>query len=177
MRGRHNLIRPLRFLGNRWTFTAIVVGLILPRCKLLASMTHLRRAWRFAQSVSSVCNNLPRLWSAICSVGSFGLIRLKASDRGRFKTPSLRNVDVTAPYMHDGSLATLDDVVAFYARGGSPNPNLDPLVAPVDLSVSEQSQLVAYLRALTSGEYARHPEGRTVLAAPRPIVAIVPLSL
>lgn len=73
-------------------------------------------------------------------------------DRWSFRTPSLRNVALTAPYMHDGSLATLEAVVAFYNAGGTPNPLLSPLIRPLGLSESEQAELVAFLRALT-GEY------------------------
>ena len=75
----------------------------------------------------------------------------KDSDRGRFKTPTLRNVAFTAPYMHDGSLATLEDVVDFYNRGGGKNPFLDGTIAPLGLSAEEKKDLVAFLKAL-SGE-------------------------
>ena len=51
------------------------------------------------------------------------------ADRGKFKTPTLRGVALTAPYMHDGSLATLEEVVQFYNRGGGANPNRDPALA------------------------------------------------
>lgn len=73
----------------------------------------------------------------------------KDSDRGRFKTPSLRNVALTAPYMHDGSLASLEDVVEFYGRGGSKNPHLDESVAPLGLTPEDKKDLVAFLKALT----------------------------
>ncbi|HEX7778536.1 MAG TPA: cytochrome c peroxidase [Vicinamibacterales bacterium] len=69
-------------------------------------------------------------------------------DRGRFKTPSLRNVTLTAPYMHDGSLPTLEAVVDFYDRGGGRNPNLDAAIRPLRLSSDQRSDLVAFLRAL-----------------------------
>ena len=72
-----------------------------------------------------------------------------AEDRGKFKTPTLREVGRTAPYMHDGSLATLEDVVAFYSDGGRSNPNLDRDVRRLDLSDEEKIQLVAFLRALS----------------------------
>jgi len=75
----------------------------------------------------------------------------KDADRGRFKTPTLRNVALTAPYMHDGSLATLEDVVDFYNRGGGKNPYLDASIAPLGLSAEEKKDLVAFLKAL-SGE-------------------------
>lgn len=66
-----------------------------------------------------------------------------------FKTPMLRNVALTAPYMHDGSLRTLKDVVSFYNQGGHPNPGLDPLVHPLDLGDNEVDALVAFLESLT----------------------------
>ena len=73
----------------------------------------------------------------------------RPEDRWKYRTPSLRNIDLTAPYMHDGSLLTLEDVVRFYNEGGVENPLLDPLVRPLALTQDEQSQLVAFLRSLT----------------------------
>jgi cytochrome c peroxidase len=70
-------------------------------------------------------------------------------DRGKFKTPTLRALALTAPYMHDGSLATLEEVVDFYARGGNANADLDPRLTPVELDPSERAALVAFLRALS----------------------------
>ncbi|MCB1745764.1 MAG: c-type cytochrome [Gammaproteobacteria bacterium] len=69
-----------------------------------------------------------------------------------FKTPSLRNVALTAPYMHDGSLRTLADVVRFYRDGGTPNPALDPLIRPLDLDDDEVAALVAFLESLTGDD-------------------------
>jgi cytochrome c peroxidase len=73
----------------------------------------------------------------------------KEQDRGRFKTPTLRGLALTAPYMHDGSFATLEEVVEFYNRGGNKNPNLDPALAPLLLSKQEVQDLVAFLKALS----------------------------
>ena len=70
-------------------------------------------------------------------------------DHGAFKTPSLRNVALTAPYMHDGSLATLEAVVDFYSEGGRRNPSQDPRMRPLRLNETEKRQLVALLKALT----------------------------
>lgn len=70
-------------------------------------------------------------------------------DRGRFKTPSLRNVALTWPYMHDGSARTLADVIEWYDRGGLPNPTLDVFIVPLELSDAEQRDLEAFLEALT----------------------------
>ena len=73
----------------------------------------------------------------------------KEDDRGAFKTPTLREVTRTAPYMHDGSLATLEDVVDFYDRGGNPNPHLDSELRPRKLTSEEKQALIAFLHALT----------------------------
>lgn len=72
-----------------------------------------------------------------------------AGDLGAFKTPTLREIARTAPYMHNGSLATLDDVVDFYVRGGRKNPNLDAELMPLGITARERTALVAFLRALT----------------------------
>jgi cytochrome c peroxidase len=74
------------------------------------------------------------------------------SDKWRFRTPSLRNVALTAPYMHDGSLRTLEDVVRFYVRGGIRHDGLDPLIRPLDLTDDEVSALVEFLQGLTSAD-------------------------
>jgi len=63
--------------------------------------------------------------------------------------PTLREVARTAPYMHDGSLATLEDVVDYYDRGGNANPGLDEDVRPLHLSAEEKLALVAFLRSLS----------------------------
>lgn len=74
-------------------------------------------------------------------------------NKAAFKTPTLRDVARRGPYMHDGSIATLRDVVAFYDRGGIANPSLSPEMARLNLSASEHEDLVAFLEALT-GEIA-----------------------
>jgi cytochrome c peroxidase len=71
------------------------------------------------------------------------------ADRGAFRTPSLRNVAKTAPYMHDGSLKTLKEVVDFYVGGGNSNPQLDREIKPLKLSARDRDDLVAFLEALT----------------------------
>jgi cytochrome c peroxidase len=69
----------------------------------------------------------------------------RESDRGAFKTPTLHDVARSAPYMHDGSLATLEDVVEFYDTGGRPNLNLDPDIRPLRLTADEKKALVRFL--------------------------------
>ncbi len=81
-------------------------------------------------------------------------------DVGAFRTPSLRNVELTAPYFHDGSAATLADVVRFYVKGGNENPNRDWQLEPVPLTEIEQSDVVEFLKALTSDDARRVVEAR-----------------
>jgi cytochrome c peroxidase len=71
------------------------------------------------------------------------------TDRGAFRTPSLRNIAKTAPYMHDGSLKSLKEVIDFYIGGGSSNPQLDKEIKPLILSAQEREDLLAFLESLT----------------------------
>ncbi|MFQ5663795.1 MAG: cytochrome-c peroxidase [Terriglobia bacterium] len=73
----------------------------------------------------------------------------KEEDRGAFKTPTLREIARTGPYMHDGSLASLEEVIEFYDRGGNPNPYFDPELRPLRLRREEKQALLAFLRALS----------------------------
>ncbi len=70
-------------------------------------------------------------------------------DSWAYKTPSIRNVALTAPYMHDGSLRTLEEVVEFYNKGGEDNPFKDPRLQPLNLSEADINALVAFMKALT----------------------------
>jgi len=91
------------------------------------------------------------------------------ADVGRFRPPTLRNVAVTAPYMHDGSIATLEGVLDHYAAGGRTiasgpragrghaNPNKDPRVGGFTLSLRERADVLAYLRSLTDSTFLTDP--------------------
>lgn len=92
----------------------------------------------------------------LTDAGLFTQTKLEA-DRGAFRTPSLRNVAKTAPYMHDGSLKTLREVVDFYVGGGNSNPQLDKDMKPLQLTAQERDDLVAFLEALT-GEFPANAE-------------------
>jgi cytochrome c peroxidase len=82
------------------------------------------------------------------------LVTQKREDIGAFKTPFLRDVLLTGPYMHDGSLETLWDVVEFFNKGGERNPFLDAEMKPLGLSESEVEDLVNFLGALTSDRFS-----------------------
>ncbi len=80
------------------------------------------------------------------------------SDTGRFKAPTLRNIELTAPYFHDGSAATLDEVIASYARGGrAANPDRSPLITGFAITAEEQADLVAFLDALSDDSLLTDP--------------------
>jgi cytochrome c peroxidase len=85
------------------------------------------------------------------------MVTNQGSDIGKFKTPSLRNVALTAPYMNDGFLTTLEDVVRHYNSGGKPFINKDTLLKPLNLSVQEQADLVAFLKTLTDEKFLKDP--------------------
>ncbi len=76
-------------------------------------------------------------------------ITLLPEDRGKFKTPTLRNIALTGPYMHDGSMVTLEEVIGHFASGGLPHVNRDPQLQSFALNLQERSDLIAFLSALT----------------------------
>lgn len=104
-------------------------------------------------------------------VGNRGVFELteQPRDMGKFRAPSLRNVALTAPYMHDGTVATLEDVLDFYAAGGRNitegphagdgrrNPNKSGLIGLIQLSTQDKADLIAFLRALTDLSLASNP--------------------
>lgn len=97
------------------------------------------------------------LYSSYPDSGRAG-ITLNPVDAGRFKVPSLRNVALSGPYMFDGSLATLSDVVDHYAGGGAGHPNQNPLVGGFSLSSQEKDDLLAFLNALTDESFPENPD-------------------
>jgi cytochrome c peroxidase len=82
-------------------------------------------------------------------LGRFKVTKTLA-DLGKFKTPTLRNVALTAPYMHDGSIKTLEEVIEHYDKGGDKNRYIDAKIFPLHLSQQEKADLVAFMKALTS---------------------------
>lgn len=85
----------------------------------------------------------------------YGRMRIttRTSDHGKFKVPTLRNVEVTAPYMHDGSMNTLMEVIDHFNSGGKNNPRKNALVKPLGLNNSEKENLVAFLKTLTDNSF------------------------
>ena len=100
--------------------------------------------------------------SNLSELGRF-LVTKNSNDIGAFKTPGLRNVAVTSPYMHDGSLATLWDVMDHYNKGGVPNPNLDGGMQRLGLTEAEIDDMVSFMASLTSaklGEFGKQEMAR-----------------
>lgn len=91
-------------------------------------------------------------------LGRFAITNVD-KERGAFKTPTLRNVEFSAPYMHDGSQKTLEEVVEWYAKGGHPNPHLSEKIKKLDLTAQEKADLVAFMKAL-SGPFPKVQRGR-----------------
>jgi cytochrome c peroxidase len=81
-------------------------------------------------------------------LGRYGVTKNEA-DKGAFKTPTLRDVAGRGPYMHDGSLKSLEEVIAFYNQGGQKNPWLSKAIQPLHLTADEQADLVVFLQSLT----------------------------
>jgi cytochrome c peroxidase len=94
-------------------------------------------------------------------LGRFEITKVE-KEKGAFKTPTVRNVALTGPYMHDGSQTTLEEVVEWYDKGGHPNPWLDEKIKKLELTAQEKADLVAFMKALTGPlpkvEVARLPE-------------------
>jgi cytochrome c peroxidase len=90
--------------------------------------------------------------------GGVGDITLNPKDVGHFKSPSLRNVEFTSPYMHDGRLATLEAVIDHYSSGGRNHPNRDIRVQPLNFTDSEKAALVAFLKTLSDRSFLTDPK-------------------
>jgi cytochrome c peroxidase len=94
-------------------------------------------------------------------LGRYNVTR-KDADKGAFKTPTLRSIIESAPYMHDGAFKTLEEVVDFYDKGGNANPSLDTRIKPLGLAPQEKTDLLAFLKALTGEpipfEFPKLPE-------------------
>ncbi|MDH4230052.1 MAG: c-type cytochrome [Nitrospirota bacterium] len=109
-----------------------------------------------------------------------GAVSQNPEDRGRFRTPTLRNVALTAPYMHDGRFATLEQVLEFYMRGATSNPDLDPEIHRFELTPGQQADLLAFLESFTgtvgtpAGGGKRPPAADAGPAAPMPPPAAPP---
>ena len=93
----------------------------------------------------------------VATDGGVGDISLNPREVGFFKSPSLRNVEVTGPYMHDGRFATLDAVLDHYSSGGKNHPIKDVRVQPLHLTSSEKAALVAFLKTLTDPHFLSDP--------------------
>lgn len=99
-------------------------------------------------------NGLYQDYESIADKGRFR-IHLDSNDIGKFKVPSLRNIELTFPYMHDGSQKTLEEVIAHYSKGGQKHPKQNEVIIPFNLSEKEKIQLIAFLKSLTDSSYLK----------------------
>jgi cytochrome c peroxidase len=81
-----------------------------------------------------------------------------SEDNGKFKVPTLRNVELTAPYMHNGSMQTLEEVVEHFNSGGVNHLNQSEKIEPLNLNQQEKEDLVAFLKSLTDQSFISEPD-------------------
>lgn len=112
---------------------------------------------RLVQSTRGVSVNKLSHAEGFSNLGRY-LVTRRQGDIGAFKTPTLRDIELTAPYMHEGSQKTLLDVVRFYNRGGEANPYLDQRIRPLNLTDEDMNALVEFMRSLTSDEVLRRAQ-------------------
>jgi cytochrome c peroxidase len=128
-----------------------------------------QRGWDIFRSDSTqcaTCHSLPNFTNyAFENNGYFASypdpgrarVTLSPSDIGKFKTPSLRNIALTGPYMHDGSVATLSEIIDQYQAGGSGYVNQSPILKPFSLTPDQKADLLAFLDALTDPSFIENP--------------------
>lgn len=126
-----------------------------------------KRGWAIFQSSKLnciACHTLPLFTNhSFENVGLYEFYKdkglrtatMKEGDIGKFPVPTLRNVEVTYPYMHDGSMETLDEVIEFYTTGGKGHPNQSPLIHPFTLTPEEREDLKAFLLSLTDDSFKK----------------------
>ena len=129
------------------------------------------------KALCSRCHGSPNLNDQFGGTGAYpepnrGVYEItrQPQDMGRFRATSLRNIELTAPYMHDGSIGTLEAVLDFYAAGGRDvgnglyagdgrlNPYKDPLISQISLGAQDKSDLVAFLKTLTDHDALSNPD-------------------
>lgn len=107
-------------------------------------------------------------WGRSSDLGRYEITKAR-EDKGAFRTPSLRNVAATAPYMHDGGMSSLREVIDFYSGGGTRNPFLDEKIKPLNFSEGEKADLIAFLESLTGDvSYRPHAGPGTISVVPVP---------
>jgi len=166
-------------LSSRSPFDRYAAG---DRSALTLSQRRGFDVFRSGQARCFECHTLPTFSSPDFKVIGVPRLEDEAEDRGRgdvagaafkgaFKVPTLRNVALTAPYMHNGRFKTLDEVLDFYAKGGGPGmgvetPNLDDKIRPINLTYEQRQDLIAFLNALTDESALKDPPRRVPSTLP-----------
>lgn len=120
--------------------------------KIEANFMKIAGAFRKAKQAGQEIDETVLTDQQASELGRFA-VTLSPSDIGRFKTSTLRNVAVTGPYMHDGSLQTLEEVMELYNKGGEENPFLDSGIRPLNLTDQEIADIVEFMKSLTSPQF------------------------
>ena len=156
----HTSARVLEFESLRDMLRAYA-GSPLGHARLAALAPSTEHAW-IARQQQLTAESLDQLSlsEGFSELGRF-LVTREPKDVGAFKTPPLRDIELTAPYMHDGSQKTLREVIDFYNKGGEPNPNLDGGIRKLDLTDQEISDLEAFLKSLTSDRVRKLVSGES----------------
>ena len=159
----NSLFDKFAYLGNRKALTAEAVrGLEIFGGRGNCSICH-QFGKEFALFTDGQFHNLGVGANERGELADLGRYRVTKSeeDKGAFKTPTLRSIALTRPYMHDGSLSSLSAVVEFYSQGGRPNPHLSKLIRPLNFTAQDKIDLLAFLESLTGEPVAQigPPEG------------------
>ncbi len=133
------------FTDNKFHNLGVGFTIIRPRLREIV------REFRMAKQQGRELDKSILADAEISELGRF-VVTLKTSDIGAFKTPTLRNIAVTGPYMHDGSMETLEEVMELYNKGGEKNPFLGS-VRVLDLTDQEIKDLIEFMKSLTSPEF------------------------
>jgi cytochrome c peroxidase len=120
--------------------------------KIESGFMQIAKAFRKAKNEGQAVDEKVLTDQQASELGRFA-VTLSPSDIGRFKTPTLRNVTVTGPYMHDGSLETLEEVMDLYNKGGEENPLLDSGIRPLNLTDEESADIIEFMKTLTSPQF------------------------
>lgn len=137
--------------GNQLFFFELATGLDHPGC------SHCHGGVQFAES--NYFNNgiTPAETLADFPDKGLGEVTGVPADNGKFRPPSLRNIALTAPYMHDGRFATLEEVLDHYKSGGHPSPNVSSNIQPFTLTEQDKTDLIAFLNTLTDTSFVNNP--------------------
>jgi len=141
--------------GSLLTFAASAVDSDIPANTLTYSLGPGAPEGAAINPATGVFTWTPVDGTASSSYSATIIVTDNGQDEGKFKTPTLRDIEVTGPYMHDGSFKSLQEVLNFYDGGGHPNAGLDPDIRPLHLTAAEKNALLTFLKSLTGSRLSQ----------------------